>query len=159
MRPLDTMKIANVLERHTYMANEVIFQQDDLGNHAFIIESGRVEISCTGNGKSVVINTLARNALFGEMALIDDAPRMATAVAVEPTVCAVIPAGKFRAKMAKADAFIETLLRFSVNNLRMVTEELVKKSMQVPEPLDIGDRRPASPGSPESPKKHTLKVE
>ena len=159
MHSRDSMKIASVLERRSFELNDVIFQQNEMGDKAYIVETGRVKMSCIRNGKAVVINVLTKNSLFGEMALIDDAPRMATAVAMEPTVCAVIPAEKFRAKLAEADPFIETLLRFCVNNLRMVTEELVEKSAQDSEPLNIGDRRLASPGSRETPKKNTLNVE
>ena len=129
----DSIKIASILERRDYKTGDVIFQQNDLGHTAYIVESGRVEISCVRNGKAVVINTLTKNSLFGEMALIDDAPRMATATATEPTVCALIPAEKFRVKMAEADAFVGALLRIFVNNLRTVTEELVEKSTRNPD--------------------------
>src|ERR1700674_4492041 len=59
-------------------AGAVIFQEGDKADELFIIKSGQVGIRL-GNRTLAELNA---NSIFGEMALIDDAPRSATAVAV-----------------------------------------------------------------------------
>lgn len=70
---------------HVYSEGEIIFQQGDLGTSAFIIEKGRVEISSTQNGNKTVLAKFDAGDLFGEMSLIDETTRAATAIALEPT--------------------------------------------------------------------------
>ena len=69
-----------------FKAGDVIFKQGDTGQELFIIKSGKVEIRI-GNH---VLDTLSPGNIFGEMALIDSAPRNAAAVAItDATLIAV----------------------------------------------------------------------
>jgi CRP-like cAMP-binding protein len=61
----------------TYRAGDTIFTVGDEADELYIIEQGEVDIRL-GNR---LLATLGENAIFGEMALIDDKPRSATAVA------------------------------------------------------------------------------
>ncbi len=65
----------------TYYAGETIFQRDELGKTMYVVLEGEVNILLNG----VVVETVRRGGIFGEMALIDDSPRSASAVAV--TTC------------------------------------------------------------------------
>jgi CRP/FNR family transcriptional regulator, cyclic AMP receptor protein len=64
---------------------EVIFDKGDKGDKMYVIRSGEVEILIDGK----VVETLTSGGIFGEMALIDGAPRAATARA--KTECEVAP--------------------------------------------------------------------
>lgn len=70
---------------HVYLKGEVIFQQGDLGTSAFIIEKGKVEVSITQKGKKTVLAEYNAGDLFGEMSLIEETTRSATATALEHT--------------------------------------------------------------------------
>ena len=61
-----------------FKAGDVIFKEGDAAEELFIIQSGEVEIRL-GNRR---LEKLSNYNFFGEMALIDSAPRSATAVAV-----------------------------------------------------------------------------
>lgn len=64
---------------------EVIFAEKNLGDEMYVIHSGKVEISrMTDRGKQILC-VLGKGSFFGEMALLSDTPRTATAIAIEPT--------------------------------------------------------------------------
>lgn len=75
-------KIAVRSETASYSSDEVIFRKGDPGYSMYIIAQGRVEILDDGE----LLNHLGRGSVFGEMAVLDDMPRLATAVATEDTV-------------------------------------------------------------------------
>lgn len=71
-----------------FSAGEVIFRQGYPGDHAYIIKRGEVEIVLENvDGSEEIVATLGEGEMFGEMAVMDDAPRSATARA--KTDCAL----------------------------------------------------------------------
>ena len=68
-----------------YAAGEIIFSENDVGESAYIIERGRVEVLKMLDGKNVHLAYLGAGEPFGEMGMIDEKPRSATVVAVEET--------------------------------------------------------------------------
>ena len=68
-----------------FKKGDVIFEQDTPGDTMFIIQSGAVEISCHRGGEKIVIALMEKGDFFGEMALIDNRPRSATATALSRT--------------------------------------------------------------------------
>ena len=107
-----------VLNRKSYPEGTPIFRQGDPGNAAYIVQTGKVEIWVTENDEKKVLGVIGAGGIFGEMALIDQSPRMASATAVEPSVCIAVPDQVFQQKIANADAFIVALLRIFCNNIR-----------------------------------------
>ena len=106
-----------VLERKVFYAGTKVFKEGDLGDRAYLIQEGEVEI--TKNG--LLLATLKKGELFGEMALVDDQPRMATARALTDVSVVIIGRDSFREKLAKADPFIRGLLNIFVRNIRNLT--------------------------------------
>ena len=99
-----------------------IFRQGDPPRDAYLIERGKVEISRLNDGQKVVIGYKQTGDIFGEMALIDRAQRMATAVAVEPTVCVVITENLFKEHLGKATPMLKKVLTTFTANLRAMSE-------------------------------------
>jgi len=106
-----------VLERKVFYGGTKVFKEGDQGDRAYLIQEGEVEI--TKNG--LLLATLKKGELFGEMALVDDQPRMATARAVTDVSVVIIGREAFREKLAKSDPFIRGLLNIFVRNIRNLT--------------------------------------
>ncbi len=76
--------LAQALHERTYHAGEVVFVEGDIGRALFILESGKIELTRLGpDGKNVPVYTLRPGEFFGEMALLEQLPRTASATAVE----------------------------------------------------------------------------
>lgn len=74
----------------SYRPGQVIFSEGAAGDFAYLVRDGRVELLVDRDNGRVRIATLGPGSLFGELALIDDSARMATAKAVESTRCQLI---------------------------------------------------------------------
>ena len=64
-----------------FQRGELIFTEGSVGRHMYVINSGGVDILKRIQSKDVLIGSLGVGEIFGEMALVDDLPRSATAVA------------------------------------------------------------------------------
>ena len=106
-----------------------VFREGESAQEAFIIKSGTVEIfksfrEQADAPRDVILGTLKEGSMFGEMALIDDQPRMASARAVGgPLVVFVITRQQFTAKLDDANLFIGKLLHILAGNVRSSSEK------------------------------------
>ena len=74
----------------SFSAGHAIFSQGDVGNKMYAVKEGEVDIVFEGK----VVETVGEGGIFGEMAIIDEAPRSAGAVA--RTDCKVVPVDQKR---------------------------------------------------------------
>ena len=128
------------LERITYQPGDQIFQEGDEGDCAYLIENGSVEVSVLQENEIFKVGILGKDDLFGEMALIDKRPRMATVTALEKTQVVSIARDLIEAKLANVDPIIEHLLRLVLKRFRQSHDSLMGKdqfaSEKVEEELD-----------------------
>ena len=85
-------QLERIVHRRTYRAGEVIFHAGDTGVAMYVILAGEVRVVVPGDTpeSQVEVSRMSSGELFGEMALLDTAPRSATAIAVTPTEAAAI---------------------------------------------------------------------
>ena len=89
------------------------------------MERGAVEIVKRTKSGERRLGVIPPGGLFGEMALLDGAPRMASARATTETVCRVVPRELVAAKLRSADPFLAALLRIMLANARSAAEAAV----------------------------------
>jgi CRP-like cAMP-binding protein len=97
-----------------YAAGEVIFLEGDRAEEFFVIRNGEVEIR-SGNR---LLETLGPNEIFGEMALIDAAPRSADAVARTDVVVAPLSEKEYIFLVKHTPYFALKILRVLARRLR-----------------------------------------
>ncbi|MEM7524432.1 MAG: cyclic nucleotide-binding domain-containing protein [Pseudomonadota bacterium] len=112
------------LGQRSFAAGDFLFQEGDPGDEAYLIKVGSVEISRRQGNRETSLATVGRGAIIGEMALIDDQPRMASAKAVEAVEATVIPKDGFKQRLARLqtiDPVMKRLLEVFVERIRVQT--------------------------------------
>lgn len=112
--------------RRQFLANQVIFQQGSLDQVAFLIESGQVEISIETASGTVVVAVIKAGEVFGELALISQQPRTATATAFEDTVLEIITPQRLKQMIDQADPLLKTLLKGSLGRFIWTQRYMLK---------------------------------
>lgn len=118
-----------VHERVSFAAGKKIFEQGDRGNCAFLIQSGSVKIYMEDEDKRRVdLAEIGPGEIFGEMALVFDGPRSATAEAMKETNLIVITRQLLNDKLKRSDPTIRALVpmlmkRISQGNVSMLRQQ------------------------------------
>jgi len=97
-----------------FRAGEVIFNEGDAASEFYVIQSGQVDIRL-GNR---VLRTLGDNDIFGEMALIDAAPRSATALAATDVTLVPVSERQFLFMVTRTPNFALNVMRVLARRLR-----------------------------------------
>ena len=93
----DLRLVARLLDERQYFNGDRIFEINDQGDHLYIIVSGKVGISLDDDSDNDhFIATLGPGDCFGEMNLLDDLPRSATAYVIEDSVVLMLDKSRLR---------------------------------------------------------------
>jgi len=113
-----------MIERKVFAIGDNVFKQGTTGRTAFIIQKGAVDIVHElPDGTEKLLANVGVGAIFGEMSLIDDKPRMATARATEPTTVIVVTEQMFLQKLEKSDTFIRGLMNIMAETIRTMSDK------------------------------------
>ena len=102
-----------------------IFAEGDLGDKAYRVVEGSVEISIQENGQKLVLALLGAGEIFGEMAMIESRPRSATARALEPTTIEVIARQDFQQILDEGGEQLVPYLTTIFERLRVTNDRLL----------------------------------
>ena|SRR2546428_8770546 len=121
-----------------YEAGEVIFFENDIGETAYIIERGRVEVLKNLDGNNVHIAYIGPGEPFGEMSVIDEKPRSATVVAVERTFVRELHRDEFLQDIQTHPEIAISLLKVLFERLREADTTILRLHKSQPvDQLDI----------------------
>jgi CRP-like cAMP-binding protein len=111
-----------------FEAGQTIFSQGDPSTYTYHILAGSVDIVIAGrDGVEKRIASIGPEEVFGEMGVIDSAPRSATAIAREPTACEAYTAEEIVELMSSDPARAMALLRSMILRLRASNRKLASK--------------------------------
>ena len=108
-----------------------IIEEGTLSDCAYIIESGRVQVSKTlSNGKEQIIGILEENDIFGEMSLIDSLPRSASVLTLEGCTISVMTPEIFNSLSKHNPEALMPILKILASRLRKVLNILERAEGQ-----------------------------
>lgn len=120
--PDEIAAISAVSQDSHYQAGQIIVTQGTPGQAFYLILSGRVEIIRDG----VSIGTFGPGDFFGDMSLLDQAPRSATIRAIDPTSCLMLSSWDFKAMLQQHPAIAIKLLEVLSRRLRATDERIAQ---------------------------------
>ncbi|OJX82936.1 cyclic nucleotide-binding domain-containing protein [Magnetospirillum sp. 64-120] len=126
-RPLEATTTANHARR-TLRPGEYLFHQGDASNgECYVLDDGLVQISkCTNDGRELFLDLSKPGDIIGEMAVLDDRPRMASAMVLEPSEVVIIKGADFLARLEKSDIIAVKLLEVMASRIRYQSSEIAR---------------------------------
>ena len=133
--PLEIGELAEICLKERFEDGEIIFNEGDPGDKLYIILKGEVEIfKELEQGKEEILARLRPGEYFGEMSLIDNAPRSAGARAKGEVVALTISKPDFEILLKASDSFASKIYKFFVKTLSQRlrnTNEKIKRILEV----------------------------
>ena len=121
----DLQSLIAVASRRKYPKDAVIFFEHDLGDALFMILSGRVKVTIlSDDGREIILAMLSDNDFFGEMSLLDNEPRSATAISLQETEMVVLHQKEFLSIVEKRPRVLINLLAVLSSRLRKANQQI-----------------------------------
>ena len=95
----ELLLLKQVTMEETFAQGELIIRENQTGKDAYIIVDGRVEIFTEKMGEEIKLATLDKTGYFGEMSIIENEPRSASARALTECLLLTIKGAQFREMM------------------------------------------------------------
>ncbi len=112
--------VVSVAQESGFQAGQIIVTQGTPGQAFYLILQGRVEI--VRDNRS--LGAFGPGDFFGEMSLLDQAPRSATIRALEPTTCLMLSSWDFKGLLEKHPSIAIKLLEILSRRLRVADERI-----------------------------------
>lgn len=117
--------LAQRLVPRSFSPDQIIFHLGDPGGLLYIITQGKVKISnSTPDGQEALLAILGTGDFFGELALLDDAPRSATAEAIEPTETLTLHRNEFVRFLSDNPDFAYHVMQTLAKRIRHLNDQI-----------------------------------
>jgi CRP/FNR family transcriptional regulator len=104
---------------------DVIFRKDDPGTHLYLILDGAVKIALPGEyGQEALVALLRAGDLFGELALFDQSPRSASAIALDDTRAALLASDDFLDFLERHPTAVRVVLETLARTIRRLSDRV-----------------------------------
>ncbi len=139
-----------------YQTGEMIINENEVGETAYIIEKGMVRVTKNASGQSIHICDLEVGDIFGEMGMIDERPRSASVQALESTTVQQIHRDSFFAGIQNEHELPLKILVVLFERLRKADAEIARLKSMTAIPME---NLPDIPPEPTQHIRHSSKVE
>lgn len=109
-------QLRQLTDFESYREGQTIFKEGEPGDHMYFVLAGRINIVV----RETVVDTVGMGGIVGEMALIDDKPRSASAVAHTACKVIAIDQGRFMLLVQETPDFAIQVMRVMANRLRQM---------------------------------------
>lgn len=114
--------LSRCLGRRTFAKGMILFHKGSPGQALYLIETGKVRIFVLSeSGQDMTLNLLGPGETFGELALLDGAPRSAGAIAIERTVTFTLSRDEFLRQLDASPRMARNVLAMVASRLRRIT--------------------------------------
>jgi CRP/FNR family transcriptional regulator, cyclic AMP receptor protein len=121
----DITSLAKLASRKRYPKDTVVFFENEEGDFFFTILEGRIKVTILGDdGREVILSVLGPGDFFGEMALLDNEPRSATAIAVEESELLSLHRNDFQSTLNDNKSITSALIRVLSARLRRANHQI-----------------------------------
>jgi CRP/FNR family cyclic AMP-dependent transcriptional regulator len=124
LAPEELREIAKRAVARRYPAKAMIVAEGDRSDSLFIILEGRARAFVSDEaGREVTLSVMGAGEYFGEVSL-DDGPRSASVMTLEPSVLSIVQRREFDAFMKDNPAFASYFIRKLLRRIRLLTENV-----------------------------------
>jgi CRP/FNR family transcriptional regulator/CRP/FNR family cyclic AMP-dependent transcriptional regulator len=117
--------LLNAAEKKKYRKNKVIFFEDEFGDVFFLIISGKIKVTkISPDGHEIILSILKEGDFFGEMSLLDNEPRSATAIALDDSELIVLRQENFLSILYQNKVLLRKLLSVLSQRLRKADKKI-----------------------------------
>jgi len=117
--------LSRLASRRRYPKDTVVFFENEEGDSLFMILEGRIKVTILGDdGREIILTMLGEGDLFGEMALLDNEPRSATAIAVEESELLLLQRNDFQSVIQEHPGISAALIKVLSNRLRRANHQI-----------------------------------
>jgi CRP-like cAMP-binding protein len=121
----DVTSLARLSSRRHYPKDTVVFFENEEGDFFFMIVGGRIKVTILGDdGREVILSILGPGDFFGEMALLDNEPRSATAIAVEDSELLSLHRHDFQTVLADNRSIMAALIKILTARIRRANHQI-----------------------------------
>ncbi len=123
----DLERLCEMIEEVRLPASEELFAEGSIGDRAYVIKEGQLEIVKISGNREVLLAVRGAGEVIGEMSLVEEAPRMAAVRARGPTVLLAIGHAQFEQLLNHSPSAARALLHTVISRWR-ATEAMLRQS-------------------------------
>ena len=124
-------RIADIAQEKVYEAGKMIFHENEMGDVLYIIKKGSVQIfKVLGSGQEKTLAVLHEQAFFGEMSILDNSPRSASAKAMEDSTLLAVDKDSFKEVVNEYPEIAFEIFKVFSQRLREANKEIQNLSEQ-----------------------------